>query len=98
MGFSPPSPTKLPYENQPSFAKVSSIIVTAPAHRKNASLNVPMETGKRPIRDAIDQPMLDGIEVDVIDVSGKIILITYLMFPETPLPYPLLALSVLAGA
>lgn len=42
--------------------------------------------------------MLDGVEVDVIDVSGKIILITYLMFPETPLPYPLLALSVLADA
>lgn len=42
--------------------------------------------------------MLDGVEVDVIDVSGKIILIAYLMLPETPLPYPLLALSVLAGA
>ena len=39
-------------------------------------------------------PVLDGIEMDVIDVAGKILFVTDLMFPESPLPYRGLSMLV----
>jgi len=46
----------------------------------------PMVRRPRPIFNSLCQPMLDRIIMNIIDVPVQIILVAYLMFPETPLP------------
>jgi hypothetical protein len=50
-----------------------------------------------PIIDAADQPVLDRIEMNVIDVPLKIGIISDCMLPIPPLPQASLAFDDLAG-
>ena len=56
-----------------------------------------MERRKRPILHALDVAVLDGIEVNVIDVSSKIGIVAASVLPEAALPDAALALARAAG-
>jgi len=47
----------------------------------------------RPIFNSVHQAVLDRIVVNIVDVLVQILLVPYLMFPETPLPYAAFSLS-----
>ena len=51
------------------------------------------ERGMRPIDRPRDEPVFDRIEMDIIDVPGKIALITHRMLPKPTLPNPALSLG-----
>ena len=48
----------------------------------------------RPVSHARDEAMLDGIDVDVIDVSLKISIVADRMLPKSPLPQRELSIRV----
>ncbi len=48
----------------------------------------------RPVGDAGDETVLDRIDVDVIDVTGEVVVVAYRMFPVTPLPKTVFATCI----
>jgi hypothetical protein len=58
----------------------------ATIRRKKAVSHIPMKGRKRSVRRSLDQPVFDGIDIDVFDVAGKIGFIANTMFPIPPLP------------
>ena len=52
-----------------------------------------LERGIRPIDRPGDKPVFDRIEMDIIDVSSKIVWITHRMLPKSALPNPTLSLG-----
>jgi hypothetical protein len=55
-----------------------------------------MKAAMRPVRDARDVAVLDGIEVNVVDVTLEVCLVADCMLPIASLPNTLLALRDLA--
>jgi hypothetical protein len=53
-----------------------------------------MERGMRPVGDASDETVFDGIDVYVIDVTGEVVFVAYRVFPVTPLPNPVFAFCI----
>ncbi len=70
--------------------------VSTPIHFEQSSLDKAMKTAVRPICNARDMPVFDGIELNVIDVSLKIGLIADRVLPIAPLPNSFLAFNNLA--
>jgi hypothetical protein len=62
------------------------ITIATPIFWINPCRNRPMKCGIRPIAHLFDQTMLQGIHVDIIDVSLIIVVIPNQMFPKMPLP------------
>jgi hypothetical protein len=60
--------------------------VASPILRKQSLPHKSMKRGKRPIANARDKPVLDRIEMNVIDVSLEIARVADGMFPEATLP------------
>ena len=52
-----------------------------------------LERGIRPIDRPGDKPVFDRIEMDIIDVSGKLVGVTHGMLPKPALPNPALSLG-----
>ena len=57
-----------------------------------------MKTAERPIDDMLDQTVLDRIDMDVIDMTAQIRLITNPVLPKAPLPDAGLSMPDLARA
>ena len=72
--------------------------ISAPVRRQIPTRDVVFETTVRPIADTPDQPVFHGIEVNVINVAGKIGFVANRMFPISALPQSSLALGELARA
>jgi hypothetical protein len=53
-----------------------------------SDLHHTMKRRIRPIQHPRHQPMLDRVDMDVIEVTRKIVLVANGMFPITPLPDP----------
>ncbi len=51
------------------------------------------ERGMRPIDRPRDKPVFDRIEMDIVDMSGKIVGIAHRMLPKPALPNPALSLG-----
>jgi hypothetical protein len=71
--------------------------LAAPIALQVAPCNIMLETAVRPITDPADQPVLDGVEMNVIDVPLEIGIISDCMLPIPPLPQASLAFDDLAG-
>ena len=78
-----------------SFAKRSGDIlhIASPIRSKQTALDIPMEAAVRPIGSTRDMSMLYRIEVNVIDMTGKIFIAANGMFPIPPLPDSLFSLG-----
>jgi hypothetical protein len=48
----------------------------------------------RPIGSASDETVFEGVDVDVVDVPSEVVFVAYGVFPVTPLPDPVFALSI----
>jgi hypothetical protein len=55
------------------------------------------ERGMRPIGRSRDKLVFDRVEMDIVEMPGKIVGITYCVFPKTALPNPALALGGAGG-
>ncbi len=53
--------------------------------------HVTMERGIRPVGNVRDETVFDRIDMDIIDMTRKVVFITYRVFPVTVLPNPVLA-------
>jgi hypothetical protein len=78
------------------FAEIPSLLpeVSGPVLRQQAGTHVAMKRRIRPIAHSSDKAVFHGVEVDVIDVSFEILLVTNCVFPESTLPQRGLAISV----
>ena len=74
-----------------NIAKISS-----PIRGENSLLNEAVEAAVRPIGYAIDVAMFHRVEVDVIDVSLEILIISNRVLPVSALPDSFLTLGDLA--
>src|SRR5262245_28640165 len=54
-----------------------------------------MKRRMRPVADAVDQRMLDGIDVAVLDVTSIVRLVPDQVLPKSTLPYPTFPASML---
>lgn len=59
---------------------------TGPVSRQQAAPHIAMKAGKLPVTHALDQAMLQGVDMDVIDMCGEISLIADQVLPESSLP------------
>ena len=60
--------------------------ITRPIAGQYSVFDIPVKRGMWPIRNLFDIPMFNGIDMNVINVSRKIKIITNRMFPIAPLP------------
>ena len=67
-----------------------NLFTFSPILRIETLLNEAMKTGIWPLNRSPHQAMTDRIDVDVINMTDEIMLVTNLMFPKTPLPDRLL--------
>lgn len=58
----------------------------APVARIDAPFDQLVKRGMRSVRNAFDQSVLHGVEMNVVHVCLKIVLIAYQVFPVAPLP------------
>jgi hypothetical protein len=88
-----------PHKASTALSKCSIRIVcsASPIFRQIAAPDVSMKRRMRPILRLPHQPMLDRIEMHIIDMPLQINIVANLVFPETPLPDSLLALRNFAG-
>ena len=70
------------------FAETTAfdVLVRTPLGRIDALFHEAVECREWPIYDALHQPVLDRIEMDVIQMAPKILFVTDLMLPESTLP------------
>jgi len=61
-------------------------VSSGPVGGIDTAADVLMERGVRPIDGSLDVAMLNRIVVNIVNVSLKIILIAYQVFPKPPLP------------
>ena len=56
-----------------------------------------MKAAVWPVAGSIDKPMLDRVEVDIVDMARQIVFVSNQVFPIAPLPNTLLSLVNIAG-
>ncbi len=79
------------YRAAGSLALADTAYITRPIGRQDAAPHILMKRRMWPIAHTFDEPMLDWIEMDVVDVSGEVCLIPHRVLPESPLPQRKLA-------
>ncbi len=70
---------------------------TAPVRWQHAALDIPMKAAVRPVANPRDISVLDGIEVNVIDMPRQIDVVTNRVLPIAALPNSSLAAGDFAG-
>src|SRR5438128_523893 len=60
--------------------------IDPPIRRQCPIAYIAMQAGIRPVSRPQHPPVLHGIEVDVVDVPGEVVLVLDLVFPEAALP------------
>jgi hypothetical protein len=70
-----------------SLAKIPSVVrdIACPVLRIDSKLHHAMERRVRPIPDLRDKSVLDGVDMDVIDMMRKIVLVANGVLPIAPL-------------
>lgn len=82
--FADAQPFTLPRHLSPSPLHLLSI--TRPIQRQDSFLHVSMEGRPAPIGHPLDMAVLARVVVDVVHMTGKILVVADAMFPETALP------------
>ena len=67
--------------------------ISTPVGSEQATFDKAMKAAMRPVRDARYVTMLDGIKVNVIDVTLEVDVVTNRMLPVAALPNTLLAVA-----
>ena len=71
-----------------SFRNINRRFITAgPVCRQNSGFHIMVESRKRPIRHPPDQPMFHGVPMAIVNMAGKVEIVSYDMLPEAPLPH-----------
>jgi hypothetical protein len=70
--------------------------VTTPVDRQVTSLHISMKAAVRPIANAPDVSVFDGIEVDIVHVTFEVDIVADYVFPKSTLPNSFLSFASLA--
>src|SRR5436309_16098939 len=83
-----------------SFSESTCRLTPAPApiQRQHAARDIAMEAAMRPIANLPYMPMLNGIQVNVVDMTLQVGIVANGVLPKTALPNSSLTSGDLAGA
>jgi hypothetical protein len=76
-------------ESNPTFAGIAR-----PVFREQSRPRISVKGRMRPITNALDVAMLDGVEVNVIHVAGEIIFVANRVLPVASLPQSQFSIGV----
>lgn len=94
-GRTPITPRRIPRANPESFAEFSGNIgIRRPVRRQNPLAHISVECRPTPIRHTLHQPVFDRVDMHIVDMPCHVIVVAYLVFPKSPLPYGVLAFHI----
>lgn len=78
-----------------SFTEIPISLRRCPTCRQQPSPDIPVKCRIRPITDPVDVPVLDWVEVNVIQMGFKVSVVANGVLPETLLPQVIFAPAIL---